>query len=186
MNTFTATSVAEWRAWLTEHGQSETEVWLVIHHKDSGPPSPRYHEAVEQALCFGWIDGLHRKRDANTSQLRFTPRKARSTWSQVNRDRAAAMIASGKMTAHGQAVIDKAKVDGTWEVVLDSGLAEALVRNAAARENFEKFPPSSKRLIMEWVGGAKRVETRVRRIERAVELAAVNVRANHPGVRARG
>ncbi|SDJ13196.1 Uncharacterized conserved protein YdeI, YjbR/CyaY-like superfamily, DUF1801 family [Actinokineospora alba] len=186
MNTFTANSAAQWRAWLAEHSESETEVWLVIHHKDSGTPSPRYHEAIEQALCFGWIDGLHRKRDANSSQLRFTPRKPRSTWSQVNRDRAAAMISSGQMTARGQAVIDAAKANGTWEVVADSGLLAALELNAAARENFERFPPSSKRLIMEWIGGAKKVETRVRRIERAVELAAVNLRANHPGVRAHG
>ncbi len=183
MNTFIARGVAEWRAWLAEHGESETEVWLAIHHKDSATPSPRYHEAIEQALCFGWIDGLHRKRDATSSQLRFTPRKVRSTWSQVNRERAAAMIASGQMTPRGQAVIDTAKAAGTWEVVVDPGLLDALERNAVARENFERFPPSSKRLIFEWVGGAKKAETRVRRIERVVELAAVNVRANHPGVR---
>jgi uncharacterized protein YdeI (YjbR/CyaY-like superfamily) len=92
VNTLSASTPADWRAWLAQNGRSEKEVWLVIHHKDSGTPSVRYHEAIEHALCFGWIDGLHRKRDADSSQLRFTPRTPRSTWSRVNRQRAAKMI----------------------------------------------------------------------------------------------
>ncbi|SEL99598.1 YdeI/OmpD-associated family protein [Rhodococcus maanshanensis] len=187
--TFAPRTIADWRDWLTRNGQSEKEIWLIIHHKDSGTPSPRYHEAIEQALCFGWIDGLHRKHDADSSRLRFTPRNRRSTWSRVNRERAANMIELGHMTPHGQALIDVAKATGTWQVVPDDGAAlpddlrEPLHRNGAARANFEAFPPSSKRLILEWIATAKRPETRQRRIERAVALAAVNIRANHPGVR---
>jgi len=185
MNTFSATTPEQWRAWLRANCESENEVWLIIHHKDSATPSPRYHEAIEQALCFGWIDGLHRKRDADSSQLRFTPRKPRSTWSQVNRERAAAMIEAGLMTPRGQRVIDAAKANGTWQVdrEVPEDLLKPLDRNAAARSNFEKFPPSSKRLILEWIANAKKAETRARRIARTVELAAVNVRANHPGAR---
>lgn len=85
MNIFFASTIDDWRTWLAQNSQSEKEIWLVIHHKDSGVPSLRYHEAIEHALCYGWIDGLHRKRDANSSQLRFSLRAPRSTWSRVNR-----------------------------------------------------------------------------------------------------
>ncbi|MFI6432706.1 YdeI family protein [Rhodococcus oryzae] len=190
VSTFAPRTTADWRDWLARNGRSEKEIWLIIHHKDSGIPGPHYHEAIEQALCFGWIDGVHRKHDADSSRLRFTPRNPRSTWSRVNRERAANMIELGQMTPRGQALIDVAKAAGTWQVVPDDGatlpddLREPLHRNEAARANFEGFPPSSKRLILEWIATAKRQETRQRRIDRTVELAAVNIRANHPGVRA--
>jgi uncharacterized protein YdeI (YjbR/CyaY-like superfamily) len=147
----------------------------------------RCHEAIEHALCFGWIDSHARKRDADSSQLRLTPRNRRS---RVNRDRAARMAELGLMTEHGQALIDPAKANGTWQVVSDAeavpaDLRELLDRNEAAGVNFEKFPPSSKRLILEWVATAKKPDTRRRRIARTVESAAMNIRANHPGVRVR-
>lgn len=190
MATVHASTTGEWRAWLARNCQVETEAWLVIHHKDSGRPGPRYHEAVEQALCFGWIDGLHRRRDADSSQLRFTPRNPRSTWSRTNRQRVATMIARGLMTEHGQALIDVAKAQGTWDAVPDAespavpdDLRELLDRNDAARQTFDNFPPSSKRLVLQWIATAKRPDTRQRRIRRTVDLAAVNIRANHPGVR---
>jgi uncharacterized protein YdeI (YjbR/CyaY-like superfamily) len=110
-----ASSAEVWREWLETHGRSETEVWLVIHHKDSPTPSLRYHEAIEHALCYGWIDGLHRKHDADSSRLRFTPRRPKSQWSAPNRERAARMIAAGLMTEQGQAAIDRAKEQGTWQ-----------------------------------------------------------------------
>jgi uncharacterized protein YdeI (YjbR/CyaY-like superfamily) len=115
MNSVVATTPADWRAWLAQNGQCEKEVWLVIYHKDSDTPSVRYHEAIEHALCYGWIDSHARKRDANSFRLRFTPRTARSTWSRVNRERAAKMIELGLMTEHGRAVIERAKAIGTWE-----------------------------------------------------------------------
>ena len=110
-----ASDAAAWRGWLEAHGTSESEVWLVIHHKDSGVPSLRYHEAIEQALCYGWIDGLHRKHDARSSRLRFTPRRPRSSWSATNRERATRLAALGLMTETGQAAIDRAKLIGTWD-----------------------------------------------------------------------
>ncbi len=109
-----ASSAEVWRDWLETHGRSETEVWLIIAHKDSGRPSLRYHEAVEHALCYGWIDGLHRKHDAHSSRLRFTPRRPRSNWSALNRERAERMIEQGLMTEAGQATIDLAEKRGTW------------------------------------------------------------------------
>jgi uncharacterized protein YdeI (YjbR/CyaY-like superfamily) len=188
--TFLASTADDWRAWLEQHGPSEREVWLIIHHTDSATTSVRYHEAIEHALCFGWIDSHARKHDADSSLLRFTPRSPRSTWSRVNRERAERMIEQGLMTERGQAMIDVAHAAGTWQVVPDDlssampdDLREALDRNVAARDHFERFPPSSQRLILEWVASAKRPETRRRRIDRTVELAAIGVRANHPGVR---
>jgi len=105
----------EWRAWLAEYGQSQPEVWLVIPHRGSGAPGLSYEQAVEHALCFGWIDGLHCKHDAGSSRLRFTPRRLRSMWSAINRTRAANMITCGLMTAAGQNAIDHAKAIGTWQ-----------------------------------------------------------------------
>jgi uncharacterized protein YdeI (YjbR/CyaY-like superfamily) len=191
VNTLTANTTEDWRAWLARNCQSEQEIWLIIHHKDSATPGMRYHEAIEHALCFGWIDGLHRKRDADSSQLRFTPRTARSSWSRVNRERAARMVDQGLMTEHGQALIDLAKTKGTWQAVPETSavpddLRVLLDGDEAARGNFEKFPPSSKRLILEWIATAKKPETRQRRINRTIDLAAVNVRANHPATRNAG
>src|SRR5689334_8887316 len=102
----------EWRSWLAANCGSAAEVWLVLPHK--GLPGVRYQEAVEQALCFGWIDGLHRKHDEGHSRLRFTPRRARSSWSASNRDRVARLIEQGLMTPHGQAAVDAAKANGRW------------------------------------------------------------------------
>lgn len=182
MTTVMGTSVEAWREWLTAHAHAETEAWLVIHHKNSGVPSIRIEEAMEQALCFGWIDGLHRKHDEHSSRLRFTPRRPKSTWSAVNRERAGRLIEEGQMTEAGQAMIDLAKETGTWEAVSEGvpeDLAALLAADDAAGTNFAAFPPSSKRLILEWIAGAKKPETRERRIRQTVELAAANVRANH-------
>jgi uncharacterized protein YdeI (YjbR/CyaY-like superfamily) len=182
--TFFASTTADWRAWLAQNCRSEKEVWLIIYHKNSGTPSVRYHEAIEHALCYGWIDSQAGKRDADSSHLRLTPRNPRSTWSTVNRERAAKMIKLGLMTEHGQALIDLARANGTWQVLPDAeaipdDLQELLNRNEAAGKNFQNFPPSSKRLILEWVATAKRPDTRQRRINQTVNLAAVNIRANH-------
>jgi uncharacterized protein YdeI (YjbR/CyaY-like superfamily) len=117
MDTVIANTTEEWRAWLAANSESASEVWLVIPHKASGVPSVRYHEAVEQALCFGWIDGLHRKHDTTSSRLRFTPRRPASTWSRLNRERAARMTELGLMTPRGQAAIDRAKTTGRWAMV---------------------------------------------------------------------
>ena len=119
VDTFLASTTDDWRTWLAEHGRTEREVWLVIHHADSATPTVRYHEAIEHALCFGWIDSHARRHDADSSLLRFTPRSPRSTWSRVNRERAGRMIEQGLMTAAGQAEIDRARADGRWQVVPD-------------------------------------------------------------------
>jgi uncharacterized protein YdeI (YjbR/CyaY-like superfamily) len=179
MNTITAPTADAWRTWLASNCESTDEVWLVIYNKASGVPSIRYHESIEHALCYGWIDSHTRKHDADSIRLRFTPRRARSTWSAVNRERAARMIEQGLMTDQGQAAIDLAKQTGRWEVssVMPDDLRELLSQNTAARDHFDRFPPSSKRLILEWIATAKKPETRQRRVERTVALAQENIRA---------
>ncbi|RBM21040.1 hypothetical protein DI005_11900 [Prauserella sp. PE36] len=190
VNTVHPETVADWREWLAGNHLSRKEIWLVIPRKGSGIPGVRYAEAIEQALCFGWIDSQARKRDSRSTLLRFTPRDPHSTWSRVNRERATRMIERGLMAEPGAVMIESAKAKGTWQVVPDEAsagvpddLREALEADEAARRNFRAFPPSSRRLILEWIARAKKPETRRRRIERTVALAAVNVRANHPGVR---
>lgn len=160
------TTAAEWRAWLATHPDA-TEVWLDMSGLD-------YEQAVSHALCFGWIDGLHR-----AGRLRFTPRRPHSSWSALNRDRAARMIEQGLMTAAGQAVIDAAKANGTWHVdaSVPPELQALLDADGTARSNFERFPPSTRRLILEWIATARRPVTRARRIARTAELAAQGVRA---------
>jgi len=149
VNTFFASTTADWRAWLARNRRSEKEVWLIICHKDSGTPSVRYHEAIEHALCYGWIDSQARKRDADSSHLRFTPRNPHSTWSRVNRQRAAEMIELGLMTEHGQALIELAKANGTWEVLPD-GESSAILDDPG---NVACRPPDSS------VGLARQVST---------------------------
>jgi uncharacterized protein YdeI (YjbR/CyaY-like superfamily) len=179
VKTFYAESAQAWRDWLARNGESESEVWLVLYHAGCGTPSPRYHQAIEHALRYGWVDSQQRKNDAVSCMLRFTPRRPGSTWSAVNRERAAAMTAKGQMTARGQSVIDQAKAAGAWlagtEIPMD--LRAALDANAAAAAHFQAFPPSSRRLILDWIASAKRSQTRDQRVAATVALAAQNIRA---------
>jgi uncharacterized protein YdeI (YjbR/CyaY-like superfamily) len=185
MSTVFAATPAEWREWLASNGHSAQEVWLVIYNKNSDTPSIRYHESIEHALCYGWIDSHTRKHSADSIRLRFTPRRPQSSWSEVNRERAGKMASLGLMTPAGQAMIDLAKARGRWHAAdtIPAELSALLEQNPVARANFDRFPASSRRLILEWIGGAKKAETRRRRVERTVALAAENRRANHPGVR---
>ncbi|MGK3204580.1 YdeI/OmpD-associated family protein [Amycolatopsis sp. MEPSY49] len=179
------TSAAGWREWLA--GARVPAAWLVIRRKGSSAPGVRPAEAMEQALCFGWIDSKALRRDAESTYLCFTPRNPKSTWSRVNRERVARLTSAGLMTPAGQAVVDLARRTGTWDAlaeaqdgVIPDDLRAALDGDAVARACFEGFPPSSRRLILEWIAKAKRPETRKRRIERTVELARENRRAAHP------
>lgn len=183
---FYASTNAEWRNWLAENGSSEKAVCLILYHKKSKTPCIDYKESIEQALCFGWIDSKANKRDEESSYLQFTPRKAKSNWSKVNRERVERMLEQGLMTPAGQAMIDLAKANGCWEGLADAqntiipwDLQKLFDKNTEAFENFQKFSPSSKRMILEWITKAKKEETREKRIVQTVELAAKNVKANH-------
>jgi uncharacterized protein YdeI (YjbR/CyaY-like superfamily) len=184
--TFQASTKEEWREWLAENHQSEKSVWLIIYHKGCGIDSVYYDEAVEQAICFGWIDSIANKRDEKSKYQFFAQRKPKSNWSKANRERAEKMMHQGEMHASGQKLIALAKETGTWEALVDvknsvipDDLQKLLHENPLALKNFMSFPPSSKRIILEWILNAKKEETRQKRMEETVRLAAENIKANH-------
>lgn len=186
ISAFYAQTRQDWRNWLQKNHQNEQSVWLIIYHKSSDTASIYYEEAVEEALCFGWIDSVAHKRDAESKYQFFAQRKPKSNWSKANRERVEKMIAEGLMTKSGQILIDLAKKSGTWEALVDvqnsvipTDLQQLLDKNEKALDNFLAFPPSSKRIILEWILNAKKAETRQKRIEETVSLAAENRRANH-------
>ena len=184
--TFHAPDVAAWRDWLARHGETETGLWLIIYRKDSTVPSIDYPTAVDHALCYGWIDSKPNKRDAESYFQYFSPRQPKSNWSRVNKEKIARLDAAGLVAPPGQRMVALAKNSGTWtalddveNLVIDPDLRAAFAAAPpAARANFDAFPRSAKRGILEWIFNAKRPATRARRIRETVDLAARNERAN--------
>jgi uncharacterized protein YdeI (YjbR/CyaY-like superfamily) len=178
-------SRSEWRAWLAENHTRTAGVWLVSYKKATGKPRFDYEEAVEEALCFGWIDSKGNKLDEERSLLWFAPRKGGTGWSKPNKERVEKLIAAGQMTPAGLAKVEAAKADGTW-TALDSiealeippDLAAALADHPPAADHFAAFPRSVKRGILEWISTAKTATTRTKRITETATLAAENKRAN--------
>ena len=176
---------AAWRAWLEQHHTRSDGVWLVSYKKATGKARFDYDEAVEEALCFGWIDSKPNKLDDERAMLWFAPRKVGTGWSRLNKARAEKMIAAGQMTPAGLAKIEAAKQDGSWgaldaieELTIPPDLDLALNANPIAAQYFQAFPRSVKRAILEWITNAKKPETRAKRVAETARLAAQNVRAN--------
>lgn len=172
----------EWRSWLTQNHDKTVSVWLTFHKKSSTQKGLNLAEAVEEAICFGWIDGKLKKLDAEKFIVRFSPRKANSVWSKINKERAERLIKSGRMTSAGIAKIDAAKKSGWWEKaytnkILDeipTDLEEAMKDEKDAWENFQKFANSYRNMYIGWVNDAKTEETRQKRIQKVVEQARQN------------
>lgn len=169
----------KWRAWLENNHTRSPGVWLVFYKKSAGKPTVLYDEAVEEALCFGWIDSLMKPVDEQRYRQLFTPRKAKSRWSEPNKKRVARMITARLMTEVGMEKIRAAKKDGSWahmtapdSLVVPPDLRKALNADKRAKESFERMPPGRKRQLLGWIHDAKRPETRQRRIAQAVEVAA--------------
>jgi uncharacterized protein YdeI (YjbR/CyaY-like superfamily) len=169
----------KWRAWLEKSHARSPGVWLVFYKKTSGKPTVRYDEAVEEALCFGWIDSLMKPVDDVRYRQLFTPRKPKSRWSKPNKERVARMIAAGLMTEVGMEKIRAAKKDGSWahmeapdSLAVPRDLRAALNADKLAKESFERMPPGKKRQLLGWIHDAKRPETRERRIAQVVDVAA--------------
>jgi uncharacterized protein YdeI (YjbR/CyaY-like superfamily) len=186
IGTFHAQSSAEWRNWLEENHQSEKSVWLIIYRKDSQVPSVYYPEAVDEALCFGWIDSKPNKRDDASYYQFFSKRNPKSNWSKVNKEKVEKLMAQKLMTAAGLKMIELAKHTGTWtalddveNLTLPNDLQAAFDHNNIAFEYWDKFSRSSKRGILEWILNAKKPETRQKRIDETVRLASENIKANH-------
>lgn len=175
-----ATTPAEWRAWLASHAGTAREAWVVIPQTRSGRPGLTQRQALEEALCFGWIDGLSRRHDASSRKQRFSPRSAQSAWSTINRELVAQLIAEGRMTPAGQAAIDVAKANGMWMLLADAqagivpdDLREALDADPAAAAGWTAMSSSTRRAHLGALGRAKKPETRARRIATPVAVARV-------------
>jgi len=176
---------ADWRQWLAEHHATETSVWLKIYKKSSGISSVTYDQAVDEALCYGWIDSTSGRGDEQYYLQFFARRKPKSNWSRVNKNKVAALTAAGLMTEAGQVMIDLARKTGTWtaldaveDLICPPDLQTALEANPTARTYFEAFPRSAKRALLEWLLNAKTEQTRARRIDDIVSKAERNERAN--------
>lgn len=184
-NAVLAETREDWRAWLAMHHTQAGGVWLVLHKKGSGTEGLEYAGAVEEALCFGWIDSKGNVLDDERWLLWMAPRKKKTGWSQANKERVERMIAAGKVTQAGLAKIEAAKEDGSWDKIksaealeIPPDLAALLEADPVAKGYFDAFPRPVKRSILEWIGNARRPETRQKRLEETARLAARNIRAN--------
>lgn len=169
---------AAFAAWLAEHHAESPGIWLRLAKAASGIPSPTYAEALDEALCYGWIDGQKRSGDADTWLQKFTPRGPRSIWSKVNRDKVAALAAAGRMQPAGLDQVERAKADGRWDAAYDSqrtaqvpaDLQQALDANDDARAFFGTLNGANRYAVLWRVQTAKRPETRAKRIANLVAM----------------
>lgn len=176
---------ADLRSWLAEHHGRREGVWVVTWKAATRRPAPTYDEIVCECLAFGWVDSVPRALDGERTMLYIAPRKPRSGWSRPNKERLERLAADGLMTESGRRVVEAAKADGSWsmlddveDLVVPPDLAVALDATPGARDNWEAFPRSARRGILEWIVQAKRPETRDRRIRETAESAAAGERAN--------
>jgi uncharacterized protein YdeI (YjbR/CyaY-like superfamily) len=186
-DTFFAPHLDVWREWLAAHHGSASFVWLIINKKHVAEPSVSYEEAVEEALCWGWIDGLTNRWDERSYAVRFTPRRPGSVWSESNVARVGKMVAEGRMTPAGQALVDEAKRRGTWDEaasgrpdVTPPDLEAALAAEPAATARWRAWAPSHRRQYIFWVLQAKRPQTRARRVAQVVQRAADGLKPGEP------
>jgi len=176
---------SEWRQWLSVNHTQKTGVWLVSYKKATGKPRFDYDDAVEEALCFGWVDSKPNKLDAERTLLWFAPRKPGTGWSRPNKLRVERMLKVGFMAEAGLRKVEQAQADGSWvkldaieDLTVPEDLAQALACYPEATRHFDAFPRSTKRGILEWVATAKTAPTRTKRIEETARLADRNERAN--------
>ena len=175
----TPTSRKAWRAWLQQHHAASSGVWLVFAKKHSGLPTVSYNDAVEEALCFGWIDGLMHPVDDTFYKQLFTPRKPKSKWAASNKARVEKLMAAGLMTDAGMKLVELAKNTGTWEALtkvdtttVPADFKRALNAAAGARKAFDAYTPGVKKQCLAYIHDAKRPETRAKRINLIVEAAS--------------
>jgi len=171
-------SADEWRDWLAANHNKLIGIWLIYYKKHTGKPRVPYEKAVEEALCFGWIDSIIKRIDEDTYMQKFTPRKPDSNWSDTNKKRVRKMIKEGKMHNAGLKLVEAAKQNGKWDEVLTSQLNLKLSKeilillkaNPQAYAYYEKLPPSHKKNYNNWVMSAKKMETQERRCAEMIKL----------------
>ena len=184
MPLFYAPDRETWRNWLIENHQTAKGVWLVYYNKQSGYPRVAYDAAVEEALCFGWIDSVIKTLDADRAVQLFSPRKPKSNWSRLNKQRVDALLEADSMTEAGLKMVNLAKQTGTWDALnevenlsVPPDLQAELGKNAEAQRNWNGFSRSARRGILEWILNAKRPETRQARVEKTANMAARGLKA---------
>lgn len=178
METVFAKDRAAWRRWLAKNSARYEEIWLVFYKKASRKQTVSYDHAVEEALCFGWVDGMKKGLDEECYAFRFTPRKPKSAWSKSNIDRVERLIAEGKMMPAGlEAYNSNRRRDAQpMPTELPKALEAQFRKQRAAWANYEKFPPGYRRMTAGWVASAKKDETRAKRLEKLIEYSARNER----------
>jgi len=178
METVFAKDRDEWRRWLAKNFSRSEEIWLVFYKKFAGKPSVSYDHAVEEALCFGWIDGMKKKLDEECYAFRFTPRKPNSRWSKSNLERVERLIAAGKMMPAGLKVYNSGDRRETPPMPseMPKDLERRFRKQRVAWANYEKFPPGYRHVTAGWVASAKKEETRIKRLEKLIEFSARNER----------
>jgi uncharacterized protein YdeI (YjbR/CyaY-like superfamily) len=176
---------AAWRSWLDRNHVASAGVWLIF--RKGAARQLTYNDSVEEALCYGWIDSTLNPIDSNRYMQLFTPRKAKSGWSRLNKRRAIKLIAEGLMTAAGREKIAAAKRDGSWKALdaveslkMPADFKTALEANRDARANYDALTASGKKRYLLWINNAKRPDTRARRVEDALAKLARNVAVPHP------
>ncbi len=181
----TIESVDQWSDWLERNHERNAGVWLVSWKKATGRPSIGYEEAVVEALRFGWIDSKGNTLDHERSMLWFSPRRSGSGWARPNKLRIEKLEQEGRMTPAGRRVIEAAKADGSWQLLdavedllVPDDLMTAFADNPGSFQNWEGFPRSVRKAILQWIVQAKREETRSRRISETATMAARGERAN--------
>jgi uncharacterized protein YdeI (YjbR/CyaY-like superfamily) len=177
----------EWRAWLEQNHTRTEGIWFVSYKKSAGKPRVTYEDAVEEALCFGWIDGKAGTVDEERTMLWMSPRKPGSGWSRPNKIRLERLMADGRMAPSGLEKLEAAKRDGSWTLLdavealeMPDDLEQALASYPDAARHFAAFPPSARKVILQWITLAKKPETRAARIAEAARQANDNVRAYPP------
>ena len=177
MKTFLAQTADQWRDWLAKHHDSGSEIWLIFHKQHTGVASVDFTDALDEALCFGWVDSLIKRLDDQRYARKFTPRRVDSRWSAINRKRYAKLKASGRLAPAG---LNRAPTDRTskpparYELPskLPPCIQIALRKQPAAWRSFEALPPSHRRRYIGWIESAKREETKQRRLKEAIRLLA--------------
>jgi len=174
----------KWRIWLRKNHKTKNEIWLIYYKKHTGKARIPYDDAVEEALCYGWIDSTVKRIDSSKYAQKFTPRREKSNWSDHNLSRAKMLIKKGKMTKIGLALFNKRIViqkkssqsNATKIIVLPQALKKALASNKIALENFNNFAPGYRRLYIDWINSAKRKETVAKRIRQVVIRSVENIK----------
>jgi uncharacterized protein YdeI (YjbR/CyaY-like superfamily) len=181
-----------WRQWLEKNHERAAGVWLIYYKTTTGKRAMSWSEAVDEALCFGWIDSLAKKLDDERAMQKFTPRKARGNWSAINKRKVKMLIEEGQMTEAGLKAIVLAKKNGSWNTLktsdfhtgnnsLPADLKKAFEKNKKALVNFENFAPSYRKRFFSWIDSAKRNETRQSRINHTINMAAANKKPGAKG-----